>query len=235
VWDKFFRLMDVRTALTGRKSIRAFLDKPVSEAQVRDLLTLASKAPSGGNLQPWQVHVVSGNARDKVIDAVKQTQSNQPFGEATAEYQIYPKPLPEPWRTRRFECGEAMYGALNIERSDKMSRLVHLAGNFEFWGASVGIFLSIHKDMQPGQWADLGMFLQSFMLAATEAGLATCAQESWSLFPQTVKNTVGIEGDHILFCGLALGYADPDAPVNSTQTSRADLDEIAVFAGFDQR
>jgi nitroreductase len=224
--------MDVREALTTRKSTRAFLDRPVSETQIRDLLTLASQSPSGGNLQPWLVHVVAGDARVNVIEAVQKTQTDQPFGETDREYQIYPKALGEPWRTRRFECGEAMYGAMGIDRSDKMSRLVHLARNFEFWGAPVGIFLSIHKDMQPGQWSDLGMFLQSFMLAATEAGLATCAQESWSLFPQTVKNTVGIPEDHILFCGLALGYADPDAPVNSTDTRRADIDEIAVFAGF---
>jgi len=224
--------LNVTDALKTRISTRAYLDTPVSEELVRDLLTLAHRAPSGGNLQPWRIDVVAGQARQAVIDAVATTQTTHPFGEPELEYAVYPKPLSEPWRTRRFECGEAIYKTLDIPREDKTSRLMHVAKNFQFWGAPVGIFLSTHKDMQPGQWADLGIFLQSLMLAATEAGLASCAQEAWAMFPKTVKQTLNIADDHILFCGLALGYGDPEAAVNSVRTSRADLDEIAHFSGF---
>tara|TARA_R110002096_G_scaffold74017_11_gene175307 strand:+ start:1965 stop:2639 length:675 start_codon:yes stop_codon:yes gene_type:complete len=224
--------MDVREALAARISTRAYLARPVSEAQVRELLALASRAPSGGNLQPWQVHVVAGEARQRVIDAVKATQATQPFGEPELEYQIYPKPIIDPWRARRYACGEAVYAAFDISREDKMARLIQVARNFEFFGAPVGLFVSIHKDMQPGQWSDLGMFIQSFLLAATEAGLGTCAQEAWSIYPKTVKAAAGIPEDFTLFCGIALGHADPDAPVNTTRTERADVDEFARFNGF---
>lgn len=224
--------LGVREALTSRISTRAYLDTPVSEAQVRDLLTLAGRSPSGGNLQPWQVHVVTGEARQRVIDAVRATQAIHPMGEPELEYQVYPKPIIDPWRARRFACGEAMYGALGIAREDKMARLVQFAHNFEFFGAPVGLFLSLHQSMQPGQWSDCGMFIQSFLLAAQEAGLATCAQEFWSAFPQAVKTSVGIADDYTLFCGIALGHADPDAPINATRTARAVVDEFASFAGF---
>jgi nitroreductase len=224
--------MDVREALAARISTRAYLGTPVSEAQVRELLALASRAPSGGNLQPWQVHVVAGEARQRVIDAVKATQATQPFGEPELEYQIYPKPIIDPWRARRYACGEAVYAALDISREDKMARLVQVARNFEFFGAPVGLFVSIHKDMQPGQWSDLGMFIQSFLLAATEAGLGTCAQEAWSIYPKTVKAAAGIPDEFTLFCGIGLGHADPDAPVNTTRTERAGVDEFARFNGF---
>jgi nitroreductase len=224
--------MEVRDALAARISTRAYLDTPVREAQLRELLGLAARAPSGGNLQPWQVHVVTGAARQSVIDAVRTTQATHPFGEPELEYQIYPKPIIDPWRARRFACGEAVYAAMDIPREDKMARLVHVARNFEFFGAPVGLFVSIHRDMQEGQWSDLGMFIQSFLLAATEAGLGTCAQEAWSIYPKTVKTAVGIPEEFTLFCGIALGHADPDAPINTARTARADVDEFARFAGF---
>lgn len=225
-------MTSVTEALNARISTRAYLDTPVSEAQVRELLALASRSPSGGNLQPWTVHVVTGEARRRVIDAVRASQAEHPMGEPDLEYQVYPKPLEEPWRTRRFACGEAMYGAIGIAREDKTARLMQFARNFEFFGAPVGLFVSLHKSMQPGQWSDLGMFIQSFLLAAHEAGLATCAQEFWSAFPNAVKSTVGIADDYTLFCGISLGHADPDAPVNATRTARADVDEFTVFEGF---
>ncbi|MDG2043783.1 MAG: nitroreductase [Maricaulis sp.] len=226
-------MTSVREALHGRRSVRAFLDRPVERTLIEDLLTLAGRAPSGGNLQPWQVNVVAGDARQRVIDTVREVQATHPFGEPEPEYSVYPKPLGEPWRSRRFACGETMYASVGLPREDKMGRLVQVAKNFEFFGAPVGLFLSTHKNMQPGQWSDLGMFLQSFMLSAHEAGLGSCAQESWAIYPHAVKQAVGIKADFTLFCGLALGYADPDAAINSTQTSRAPLDEIVSFDGFD--
>ena len=175
--------ISVSDALQRRISTRAFLDTPVSEAQVRDLLTRASRSPSGGNLQPWQVNVVTGAARQRVIEAVQASQAHNPLGETELEYQVYPKPIIDPWRARRFACGEAMYASIGVPREDKTARLLQFARNFEFFGAPVGLFVSLHKSMQPGQWSDCGMFIQSFLLAAEEAGLATCAQEFWAAFP----------------------------------------------------
>lgn len=125
-----------------------------------------------------------------------------------------------------------MYATLGIGREDKTARLMQFARNFEFFGAPVGLFVSLHKSMQPGQWSDCGMFIQSFLLAAEEAGLATCCQEFWAAFPRAVKGAVGIPDDDILFCGIALGHADPDAPINATRTDRAGVDEFARFEGF---
>ena len=224
--------LSVSDALRQRISTRAYLDRPVSEARVRDLLTLASRSPSGGNLQPWQVHVVTGAARQRVIDAVKAVLPEHPRGEPALEYRVYPNPLLEPWQARRSACGEAMYGAIGIAREDKTGRLMQFARNFEFFGAPVGLFISLHASMQEGQWSDCGMFIQSFLLAAEEAGLATCAQEFWSAFPKAVKSSVGIGDDYTLFCGISLGYPDPDAPVNATRTERAPVDEFARFDGF---
>lgn len=224
--------LSVTDALERRISTRAYLDKPVSEAQVRDLLSKASRSPSGGNLQPWQVNVVTGAARQRVIEAVQASQAHNPLGEPELEYQVYPKPIIDPWRARRFACGEAMYASIGVPREDKTARLLQFARNFEFFGAPVGLFVSLHKSMQPGQWSDCGMFIQSFLLAAEEAGLATCAQEFWAAFPTAVKTSVGISDDYTLFCGIALGHADPDAPINTTRTERAPVDEFAVFEGF---
>ena len=224
--------VSVHSALYRRISTRAFLDTPVPAQQVRALLESASRAPSGGNLQPWTVNVVAGAARERVIDAVRKTQAEHPMGEPEKEYEVYPRPIEDPWRSRRFACGEAMYGAIGIPREDKAARLVQFARNFEFFGAPVGLFISLHKSMQPGQWSDCGMFIQSFLLAADETGLATCCQEFWSAFPRAVKSSVGIPDDYTLFCGIALGHADPDAPVNTTRTERAAVDEFATFDGF---
>jgi nitroreductase len=224
--------LSVSDALNQRISTRAFLDKPVSAAEVRRLLELASRAPSGGNLQPWTVNVVAGAARQRVIDAVKASQAENLKGEPELEYRVYPKPLEEPWYSRRFACGEAMYAAIGIEREDKTGRLMQFARNFEFFDAPVGLFVSLHKSMQPGQWSDCGMFIQSFVLAAEEAGLATCCQEFWAAFPKAVKGAADIPDDYTLFCGIALGHADPDAPINTTRTDRAGVEEFATFEGF---
>ena len=224
--------LSVSDTLNQRISTRAFLDTPVSAAEVRRLLELASRAPSGGNLQPWTVNVVAGAARQRVIDAVKASQAENFKGEPELEYRVYPKPLEEPWYSRRFACGEAMYAAIGIAREDKTGRLMQFARNFDFFDAPVGLFVSLHKSMQPGQWSDCGMFIQSFVLAAEEAGLATCCQEFWAAFPKAVKGAVGIPDDYTLFCGIALGHADPDAPINTTRTDRAGVEEFATFEGF---
>lgn len=219
--------MNVTDAIKTRTSIRAFLDKPVSENQVRALLDIARWAPSGGNLQPWRVHVVMDAARDRLVKTVQKAIAENPLANES-EIAIYPPKLSEPWRTRRYDVGEAMYERLGIPREDKAARLQHLMRNYEFFGAPVGLFFSLDRRFDKNQWAHLGMFMQTLALAAVEMGLATCMQEAWSARAKTVSAFLGLKDNEQFYCGMALGYADPSATVNALRSSRASVDELTV-------
>lgn len=215
--------MDVTDAVHRRTSVRAFLDTPVADDTVRALLTAASRAPSGGNVQPWRIYVVNG---DRMTDFLA-FMEGRAFD--TPEYEVYPADLWEPYRTNRFALGEAMYATLGIPREDKAARLAHLARNYRFFDAPCGVFCFVDRGMGPPQWSDLGMFLQTFMLLAVEAGLDTCAQESWSSYAASVQEFVGAPDNEMLFCAVALGHADPEAPVNRLRSDRMPLDEWVTW------
>ncbi len=223
--------MTVVDALKTRISTRAFLDKPVSEPVIRAILEAAKYAPSGGNLQPWHVHVVTGEDLARLKAIIREKQVDNPRGEGS-EYHIYPPELTEPYKARRYKTGEDLYATIGVTRDNKMGRLIQFARNFEFFGAPVALFFSIDRQMQPGQWSDLGMFIQSVMLVATEMGLATCAQEAWAIWYKTLGEYLPVPAEHMLFCGMALGYADPDAAINTLRTQRADLSEFVTFRGY---
>ncbi len=220
--------MNITDAIKSRISTRAFLDRPVSETAVREILEIARWAPSGGNLQPWKVHVVMGAGRERLIETVMKAIGDNPFADE-AELAIYPPKLGEPWRSRRFAVGEEMYARLNIPRDDKPARLQWLLNNYKFFGAPVGLFFSLPRQFDKGQWAHLGMFMQSLALAATDKGLASCMQEAWAARAKTVSAFLGLADDEQLYCGMALGYADPEAPVNKLRSERAEVDEFATF------
>jgi len=223
--------MSVTKALKARTSIRAYLDKPVEEATVRMLLEAARWAPSGGNLQPWKVIVVTGEARDKVAHLAYERMMMNPSGEA-GNYPIYPEGLSEPYRSRRYKVGEDMYALLGVPRDDKTARLQNVMRNFYFFGAPVGIFFVIDRNMGHGQWAHLGMFMQSLALAASDHGLASCMQEAWGMVRETLRDHFGLPQQEIVYCGMALGYADQEAAVNSLRSERAAVDEFTSFRGF---
>lgn len=214
--------------IRARISTRAFLDRAVDPDEVRAILEAAKYAPSGGNLQPWKAHVVIGAARQRVIAAVKQAIAQDPLADES-EFRVYPERLWEPYRTRRFDVGEAMYALLGLPREDKPARLAHLLRNFEFFGAPVGLFFTLDRRFDKPQWAHLGMFMQSIALVALERGLATCMQEAWATRARTVAAALGAPDSEQLYCGMALGYADPDAPVNRLRSSRAALDDFVRF------
>ena len=220
--------MNVTEAVAARVSVRAFKPDPVPGALVRELLEAAARAPSGGNLQPWRVYALTGAP----LEALKADVRANPMGE-TPEYDVYPPNLWDPLRTRRFECGEDLYATIGIPREDKAARLRQLAKNGEFFGASVGLFFCVDRRCGPPQWGDLGMLMQTVMLLAVERGLATCAQEYWARYPQTVGRHIGLPDDHMLFSGMALGYADDSAPINSLRTRRDPLEAWAELKGFD--
>ena len=214
--------MEVRKAVAARRSVRGFLDTPVDLALVERLVAETAWSPSGGNLQPWHIDIVAGDAMNRL----KQTMiAKLASGPETPEYDIYPKELLSPYRDRRFAVGEAMYERIGIPREDKNARRMWFARNFAFFGAPIALFMTIDRRMGPPQWSDMGMFLQTFMLLAVEEGLATCAQECWAVYPETVKTFLGTPDDRMLFCGMAVGYEDSDEPANMLRTERADAGE----------
>jgi nitroreductase len=216
--------MHVVDAVHTRSSIRAFLDTPVDDQVLRDLLVDAARAPSGGNLQPWRIYVVNGESMHRLREFLP----TQPPLEA-GEYDIYPKELVEPYRTNRFTVGEQMYATLGIPREDKAGRLTQFARNGDFFGAPAALFCFVDRRMGPPQWSDLGMFLQTFMLLAVDRGLATCAQEYWSVRHGAIRSFVGAPEEEMLFCGMSIGRPDPDAPINTLRSERMPLDEWARF------
>ncbi len=216
--------MDVTEAVFARKSIRDFLPDPVSDDTLRTLLAAASRAPSGGNVQPWVVYAVNGESMVRLREHLAASDPVEEPG-----YEIYPPKLWEPYRTNRFALGEAMYEKLGIPREDKAGRLAQFARNGDFFGAPASIFCYIDKRMGPPQWSDLGMFLQTFMLLAQEAGFDTCPQEYWTVRQNAVGAFVDAPEELLLFCGVAIGKANPAAPVNSLESARQPLDEWCTF------
>ena len=201
------------------------------EEKVRALLEAAKQSASGGNLQPWHVYVLAGEPLREFVALMEKRWQSNPAGEGS-EYDIYPKNLGEPYRTRRFECGEDLYGTMGIPREDKRARVMQVMRNFRFFDAPVGLFFAIDRQMGIDQWMDIGIFQQSIMLAAREQGLHTCPQEAWAIWHKTVAEFVGMPPELMLCCGMALGYMDESAPVNQLRTRRAGLDEFATLKGF---
>jgi nitroreductase len=221
--------MNVTEAVATRISTRAFLDTPVDEAALRSILETARWSPSGGNLQPWHVYGLSGASMQEFKMQVQTDAAANPFGNKT-EFDMYPRELKEPYRSRRFKCGEDLYATINIPREDKAARLSQMAKNLEFFGAPAAFFFAIDRTMGPGQWAHLGMFMQTVALVAQEHGLATCMQEFWMLRHELVRSYFNIPEELQVYCGIAVGYADQAHPINSLRTDRASVDEFTTFA-----
>jgi nitroreductase len=215
--------VSVSEAVDRRMSCRAFLDTPVSDEVIAELLAKSSRAPSGGNVQPWKIYIVNGETMDRFRKRVAETDIEPPG------YDIYPAKLWEPHRTARFELGEQMYALLGIAREDKAGRLERMAENYNFFGAPAALFCFLDERMLPPQWSDCGMFLQTFMLLAVEVGLATCPQEIWTTRSRLVADFVDAPDELMLFCGMAIGHADTDHPVNGLRSERLPLDQFVAW------
>ncbi len=224
-------MASVTETVRARRSVRAFLGRPVDRAAIAEILEIACRAPSGGNLQPWHVDVLTGAALAGLKARVRASFAAGPAGEGT-EFPVYPPALGEPWRSRRHASGEQLYASIGIPREDRPARLGQFAKNFELFGAPVGLFFSIPRSFGLPQWAHLGMFIQNIMLLAEERGLATCAQEAWALVPRTVGEVLALPADRLFYCGMALGYADQAHPINGWRTTREPLESFATFSGF---
>jgi len=214
--------MSVAEAVAARRSCRAFLSDAIDADFVRDVLVKASRAASGGNVQPWRIYLLHGERMDTFKAGIAERVAKGLVD--TPEYPVYPSPLKEPYRTQRFAVGEEMYARLGIPREDKMARLEWFANNYQFFGAPVALFFTIDRDMEQGSWVDYGMFLQSLMLAAREQGLETCAQAAFCPYYDSVMPILGAPSEQMLVCGMSIGYADPDAVINEYRTSRLSVD-----------
>src|SRR5271165_6455997 len=223
-------LMSVAEALLKRRSVRGFLDRPVAVETIHRLVAAAARAPSGGNLQPWKIYVLSGSPLGALKAVMAQRIAELPRGEPT-EYDIYPPNLHSPYKERRFQIGEALHGVIGIPREDKAARWAQFNENFRFFGAPVGLFCFVDRLMGRPQWSDLGMYLQSLMLLAVEEGLATCPQECWSVYPKTIGKFVSAPPELMLFCGMAMGYEDTEVKANKLKSLRAPVEEFATFMG----
>ena len=219
--------MDVSHALRARRSVRAFLPAVPPGALVQTLLQEAAQAASGGNLQPWRVVALTGEPLRALLAAVAQTQPGE-----DESLQSYPPNLWEPYRTRRFANGEDLYRSIGIARDDKAGRLEQLAKNAEFFGAPVGLLICVDQRMGQAQWVDLGIYLQSLMLLAVQHGLATCAQGFWRRYAGTLQQQLGLPEPYRVAFGVALGYEDAAAPINTLRSSRAPWAEWGGMRGF---
>ena len=223
--------MTTTEAVQTRRSVRAFTAQPVERETLSRILEKAQRSPSGGNVQPWNAIVLTGEPMQNLFDRVA---LEFPKGRAALkpEYDIYPDGLEGRYEEHRFGVGEDMYAALDIAREDKGKRLQWFAQNFRAFGAPVLMLVHTPRYMGPPQWSDIGMWLQTIMLLLREEGLDSCAQEAWAAYSPQVREVVDIPEDHIFFCGMAIGYRDPDAPVNVFDVKRVRLEDSVRWEGW---
>jgi nitroreductase len=225
--------MTVEQALLSRRSVRAFLPRPVPRHDVERLLALAARSASNSNCQPWQVHVVTGSVKTRLTSALLAAHDSE--GRASVrEYNYQPAPdeWAEPFRTRRRRFGEGLYGnALGIAASDSAARLAHHRRNYDFFGAPVGIILTVSRHPLDGALVDAGLFLQALMLAARGAGLDTCPQAAFIDFYPVLRDCLDIPEDQLIVCGLALGHADREHRLDEHSTTREAVASFATFYG----
>lgn len=222
----------VDSAIESRRSIRAFDSTPVSRALVEDLLALASRSPSGSNIQPWKVHVVAGEVRERLSQSILAAIERDGYEPYKREWNYYPTHWREPFLGRRRKIGWDLYGLLGIPKGDFEATEQQRRRNYSFFGAPVGLILTLDEDLQIGSWLDLGIFIGALTIAARGRGLDTCAQAAFADFHSLIRPALGLPPREIVICGLAIGHADPHAAENKLVTERAPVKQFATFSGF---
>lgn len=219
---------DVFAAARTRRSIRAYKPDAVPREVLREIVELGRHAPSGSNIQPWRVHVLTGSALARLGGTMQRAFIDDEPGHHR-DYEYYTDPIVEPYLARRRQCGWGLYGTLGIGRGDHDKSKAYRATNYIFFGAPAGLVFTIDRKLEKGSWLDYGMFLQTLMLAARARGLHTCPEASIASYPDIVRRELGLSADWVVICGMAMGYADPQAVVNTFQPPRIAVDEYAVF------
>lgn len=219
---------DVFEAARTRRSVRAYKPDPIPPQTLREIVELARWAPSGSNIQPWCVHVLTGATLKRVGHAIQQAFLNDETGHKR-DYNYYTDPIEEPYLARRRACGWGLYGLLGIGRGDVEKSKAYRATNYNFFGAPAGLILAIDRKLEVGSWFDYGMFAQTLMLAARARGLHTCSEAAIASYPDIVRRELNIPRDYTIMCGMAMGYADEGARVNTFQPQRIALEDYATF------
>lgn len=220
--------MKVSEAINSRRSMRVFKPEPVAKADIEWIITNANRAASNGNLQPWKLYVTMGAARQRLSAAILAAMDANDHGPG-GEYDVYPREFTPVYDTRRKTVGKQLYTLLNVPRGDAAGMQRQFRKNFDFFDAPVGMILCVERRMGNGQWIDCGIFLDQLMLLAREKSLHTCPQAAFSRYQHVVRRELGIPGDEIVICGLALGYADPDAVPNNLITERAPIADFTTW------
>ena len=220
----------VDEAIVSRRSVRAFLPDPVDEKTIREILEVASRAPSGTNMQPWRIYVVTGETKKRITRAVLDSGIRAEKAKWD-EYKYYPEQFFEPYYGRRRAVGYALYGHLGIGKRDVAQMRKQHDRNFVFFDAPVGMIFTIDRRLNKGSWIDYGMFLQSIMVAARGRGLHTCPQAAFAPYHRQIRPVLGIPDEEIVLCGMAMGYEDVTRPENNLRTDRAPLEDWAKFYG----
>lgn len=216
----------VYATVTGRHSTRRFLPEPVTEGTLREILAGASRAASGMNMQPWLVHVVTGEKKQALSKAMREVASSEP---PAFEYPYLPEAFKEPYKSRRRKIGFDLYERYGIDKDDMDARKEAMLRNYDFFGAPVGLFFVLDRSMAMGSWLDCGMFMQNVMVLARAHGLETCPQQAWCDYGEVVHRELGISNDYILLSGMALGVEDKTAPENQLVSERAPVDDFTTW------
>jgi nitroreductase len=226
------RCTAVDDAITSRRSLRAYLPTPVPRETIEDILCVASRAPSGTNTQPWKVHVLTGASRDALSASILAAHGDPVIAAThTEEYAYYPTQWQSPYIDRRRKVGWDLYGLLGLAKTDKAGMHRQHGRNYAFFDAPVGLVFTIDRVMQQGSWLDYGMFLQNIMVAARGRGLDTCPQAAFTQYHRLIAEHLGLGAHEMVVCGMALGYADPDAVENTLVTERAPVRAFTHFHG----
>lgn len=220
----------VDQTIVSRRSIRAYLPTPVTRADIEQILSVASRAPSGTNTQPWKAYVLTGapllSMTTEVVDAFLNPTAEHIYEQ---EYAYYPTEWISPYKERRRKVGLDLYSLLSLSKDDRVGMKAQHARNFKFFDAPVGVIFSIDRAMGVGSWLDFGCFLQNVMVAARARGLDTCPQAAFNQFHQIIRRHTGMPDQDIMMCGMALGYADPGAIENTLVTEREPVNRFATF------
>ncbi len=220
----------VDAAITSRRSIRAFLDRPVAQEDIEKILEVAARAPSGTNTQPWKVYVLTGQARTALSDAILAVHLDPELSrQHTEEYAYYPREWVSPFIDRRRKVGWDLYSLLGLTRDNKAGMAAQHARNFRFFDAPVGLIFTIDRVMEQGSWLDYGMFLQNIMVAARGRGLDTCPQAAFTQYHRIIAEQLHLPANETVVCGMALGWADPEKIENSLVTEREPLASFVHF------
>lgn len=225
---KDFQIID--RAIVSRRSVRAFLDTPIDSSIIREILQVASRAPSGTNTQPWNVYVLTGAAKERLsTEIVESFMDPEKAAQHHEEYDYYPKEWIEPFIGRRRKVGFDLYGLLGLKKDDKEGMKQQHARNYEFFDAPVGLIFTIDRIMGKGSWLDYGMFMENVMVSAVGHGLATCPQAAFNQFHKIIERQLSLPENEVVVCGMALGYEDKKAIVNTLKTTRVPVDEFVTF------